>query len=290
MAPLTPLITPESLFERFPLTPQLIEGISKSRKISESIMRREDKRVVIFVGPCSIHNPQIAIEYAFKLKEISQKIADQIYLIMRVFLEKPRTQFGWKGFLYDPFLDGSYEVEKGVIASRKLLLKLAKMGIPIATEFLDPILLAYTQDIITWGVIGARTVTSPVHRQVASRLSMPIGFKNETNGYLDNAIRGALAARHPQLSLGIDNKGKLCSLKSFGNSSTHLILRGSIKHFNYDPISVSKAIQKQRLYRLNARLLVDCAHGNSQKIPNNNNAPFSLFLNRFKKGTPTSWE
>ena len=284
MSILTPLITPEKLHEAFPLSQKQKKKVAENRQTAEHIIRGEDERLVVFSGPCSIHDPDIAIEYAHQLKELSNKISDQIFLIMRVFLEKPRTQFGWKGFLYDPLLDGSYEIEQGLTASRKLLLKLVDIGIPIATEFLDPILPAYTQDIITWGVIGARTSTSQIHRQVASQLPMPVGFKNETDGNLDNAICGALAARHPQLSIGINEEGRICSMKTFGNPFTHMILRGSTEHPNYDYVSVSEAIQKQRLYGLGSRLIIDCAHGNSQKDPKKQQHVFFSVLEQIHEG------
>ncbi|MCB1080181.1 MAG: 3-deoxy-7-phosphoheptulonate synthase [Chlamydiia bacterium] len=284
MAVLTPLITPKALHEKFPLSLEQKKWVSENRKIAEHIIRGEDERIVVFAGPCSIHDPAIALEYAHELKSLSEKISDQIFLIMRVFLEKPRTQFGWKGFLYDPFLDGSYEIEQGLIASRELLIKLVDIDIPIATEFLDPILPAYTQDVITWGIIGARTSTSQIHRQVASQLPMPIGFKNETDGNLDNAICGALAARHPQLSLGINPEGELCSLKTYGNPFTHMILRGATEHPNFDHVSVSEAIQKQRLHGLGSRLIIDCAHGNSQKNPKKQQHAFFSVLEQIQEG------
>jgi len=260
-----PLIPPHELHKRFPLLPHNKHFVLEARKAAENIMRGEDERLIVFAGPCSIHDKGIAIEYASRLKELQRKVEDQIFLIMRVFIEKPRTQFGWKGFVYDPLLDGSYEIEQGLTLSQELLLELVKMEVPVATEFLDPLLPAYHEDLITWGIIGARTSASQIHRQMASHLDMPIGFKNETDGMVDNAICGALAARHPQASIGIDKNGQICSLKSQGNPYTHLILRGANDGPNYDPISVSEAIQKQRLSGLNSRLVIDCSHGNSQK-------------------------
>ena len=280
----TPLITPDVLHKEFPLSSEQKRSVSQHRTAAQHILRGEDERLVVFVGPCSIHDPAIALEYAARLRELSEKVSDQIFIIMRVFLEKPRTQFGWKGFLYDPLLDGSYEIKEGLTASRKLLLDIVDIGLPIATEFLDPILPAYTQDLIAWGIIGARTSTSQTHRQVASQLPMPIGFKNETDGTLDNAICGALAARHPQLSLAIDGEGRICSLNTPGNPFTHMILRGGTEHPNYDYLSLSKAIQKQRLYGLDSRLLIDCAHGNSQKDPIRQQTVFLSALEQIQEG------
>ncbi|MBF5060126.1 Phospho-2-dehydro-3-deoxyheptonate aldolase, Tyr-sensitive [Candidatus Neptunochlamydia vexilliferae] len=280
----TPLSTPEEVLAKLPLSDEERKTVSTFRLTAEHIMRGEDDRLIIFAGPCSIHCPEIALEYAHRFKALSDKVSERIFMVMRVFLEKPRTQFGWKGFLYDPLLDGSYDIEKGLYASRKLLLELAALKVPVATEFLDPLLSPYTQDLITWGVIGARTSTSQIHRQMASHLSMPIGFKNETDGSLDNAICGALAARHPQASLGINGEGKVCSMKTSGNPYTHLILRGGEVASNYDEIAVSGAIQKQRLYGLSSRLLIDCAHGNSQKDPQKQQLAFCSTLEQIAEG------
>ena len=284
MSILTPLITPQVLQDKFPLSLRQKDKVSSFRHTVNHIFNGEDERLVVFTGPCSIHCPDIALEYASRLKELSEKVSDRIVLVMCVFLEKPRTQFGWKGFLYDPLLDGSDDIETGLIASRELLLNIVDHDIPIATEFLDPILPAYTQDLVTWGIIGARTSSSQIHRQMASQLPMPIGFKNETNGTLDHAICGALAARHPQLSLTINDEGKICAVKTSGNPLTHIILRGSTDLPNYDSISVSKAIQKQRLYGLNSRLLIDCSHGNSQKNPNKQQEVFLSALEQIQEG------
>ncbi|MCP5504292.1 MAG: 3-deoxy-7-phosphoheptulonate synthase [Chlamydiales bacterium] len=284
MSFLTPLPTPDTLIETFPLSKEEKKNVSLMRLTGEHIMRGEDDRIVIFAGPCSIHDPKIALEYATFLKELSKKVDERIFIVMRVFLEKPRTQFGWKGFLYDPLLDGSYEIEKGLYDSRELLIKLVQMGIPIATEFLDPVLPAYTQDLVSWGIIGARTSPSQIHRQMASHLPMPIGFKNETDGTIDNAICGALAARHPQASIGIDGEGRISSMKTSGNPYTHVVLRGSLTSSNYDHLSIYEAIQKQRLYGLNSRLLVDCAHGNSQKDPQKQQLAFCAVLEQIAEG------
>lgn len=281
---LTPLITPRALHEQFPLSSEHKGSVSQHRKIAKHIFCGKDERLLILVGPCSIHDSKIALEYAQRLKDLSDKVSDRIFLIMRVFLEKPRTQFGWKGYIYDPFLDGSDAIEEGLIASWKLLRNLLSVGVPIATEFLDPILSSYTQDTITWGMIGARTTSSQIHRQVVSQLPMPIGFKNDTHGNLDHAIYGALAARHPQLSLSIDEKGRVCFLKTTGNPLTHITLRGALQHTNYDHRSVSQATQKQCLYGLDARLLIDCAHGNSKKDCKEQQHVFVSVLEQIQEG------
>lgn len=280
----TPLPTPEKFLRDLPLSQDESKKVASFRLTAEHIIRGEDDRLLIAMGPCSIHDPEIALEYASFFKELSDRVSERIFLIMRVFLEKPRTQFGWKGFLYDPLLDGSYEIEKGLTASRELLIKLTQMGVPIVTEFLDPNCAVYTQDAITWGIIGARTSTSQIHRQMASKLPMPMGFKNETDGNLDNAICGALAARHPQSCVGINSEGKIASFNTSGNPYTHMVLRGSQETPNFDPLAVSEAIHKQRLYGLNSRLLIDCAHGNSQKDPKKQHLAFCSILEQIEEG------
>lgn len=281
---LTPLPTPNDLIKAFPLASKEKNRVSLTRTTCEHLLRGEDDRLVIFVGPCSIHDPKIALDYASNLKDLSKKVEERVFLVMRVFLEKPRTQFGWKGYLYDPLLDGSDEIAEGLHRSRELLLKLVQIDVPIATEFLDPILPAYTQDLVSWGIVGARTSSSQVHRQMASHLPMPIGFKNETDGTIDNAICAALSARHAQASIGIDEKGQICSMKTSGNPYTHVVLRGSQTSANYDHLSIHEAIRKQRLYGLNFRLLIDCAHGNSQKDPQKQQEVFINVLEQIQEG------
>jgi len=281
---LSPLPTPLQLDSDYPLSPHYKQMVRQKRKVGENIMRGDDERFVIFAGPCSIHDKDVALQYAAQLKELSKKVEDRIFLIMRVFLEKPRTQFGWKGYVYDPDLDGSHEIEKGLLSSRELLLELTKMEVPISTEFLDPLLLHYHQDFFTWGIIGARTAASQIHRQMASHLNFPVGFKNETDGTLDNAICGALAARHPQASIGINENGRVSTIKSQGNPYTHLILRGSSEHPNYDELSVSEAIHRQRVYGLSTPLVIDCAHGNSQKKPQKQIDVFHSILDQIMEG------
>ena len=281
---LSPLLSPSEIEKEYPLSPHYKQIVRQNRMMGENIMRSDDERFIIFAGPCSIHEKEVALQYASHLKELAKKVEDRIFLIMRVFLEKPRTQFGWKGYVYDPELDGSYEIEKGLISARTLLLELMKYEIPIATEFLDPLLLHYHQDFFTWGIVGARTAASQIHRQMASHLNLPVGFKNETDGTLDNAICGALAARHPQTSIGINEEGKICKIKSQGNPYTHLILRGSSEHPNYDELSVSEAIHRQRVYGLSTPLIIDCAHGNSQKNPQKQIEVFQSVLDQIMEG------
>lgn len=260
-----PLITPEKLKKVLPIPFEEQEFILDSRKIAKNIIKKDNKRFIIMLGPCSIHEKNLAMEYAALLKEVQPKVSDIFFLIMRVFLEKPRTKFGWKGFVYDPNLDGSDDIELGLKTSRELLLDIAKLKLPVVTEFLDPFTLTYYEDLVTWGVIGARTSASQIHRQMAAQLNFPIGFKNETDGMVDNAIYGALAAKNSQTVIGISDKGKVSSFQAKGNPYTHLILRGSDKTPNYFPSSVSKIYKRQKMLGLDSPLIIDCSHGNSQK-------------------------
>ncbi len=238
--------------------------IAEARKSAERILRREDGRLALLVGPCSIHDPETALEYATRLKRLSADL-DNFYLVMRVFLEKPRTRLGWKGLIYDPHLNGSDDIPTGLRISRKLLLEMAHIGIPAATELLEPLVVPYLEDLITWGLIGARTSASQPHRQLASGLSFPVGFKNDIHGELDVAISGILASRIPHSHIGIDNQGHVSSMRTQGNPLTHLVLRGSDTKTNFDPHSVAIGLSALRGNHLEPRVVIDCSHGNSGK-------------------------
>ena len=273
-----------TLKKKLSLSKKEAKTLSLFRLTVRRLLSRKEGRLAILAGPCSIHDPQLALEYAHRLKTLSLKVNKSLFLVMRAFLEKPRTHLGWKGFVYDPFLDGSSDVAEGLYASRKLLLQLARMQMPVATEFLDPILSLYTQDLITWGIVGARTSASPIHRQMASHLPMPVGFKNDLSGAVEPSIYGALAARHPQTFIRIDEKGSGCSIQTRGNRHTHLILRGSQTGPNYDPLSIQETLQKQNAHGLNAPLLIDCAHGNSQKDPQKQPVVFQSIAQQIAEG------
>ncbi|HSW87442.1 MAG TPA: 3-deoxy-7-phosphoheptulonate synthase [Rhabdochlamydiaceae bacterium] len=257
--------SPKELKEILPLSANQSKFISSKRSIARDVLLGRDKRMVIVAGPCSIHDLSAAKEYAQRFKELSQKVKNSCLLIMRVYFEKARTCMGWKGFLYDPHLNGSNDIQAGLYLARKLLLELADMHIPAATEFVDPLLTPYIEDLICWGFIGARTCASQPHRQLASHLSLPIGFKNSTDGNLDDAINGVLSARAPHSFLHVDEDGRLSAIESQGNALTHIVLRGSNELPNYDPKSVNAAVEKLALAHLTPRLLIDCSHGNCQK-------------------------
>jgi len=257
------LPTPLQIKQEYPLKSSGL--IASWRKTAKLILQRSDPRLVAIVGPCSVHDPESAIEYALRLKKLSEQIGNHFFPIMRIFIEKPRTRLGWKGMLYDPHLDGTNDIAAGLRKSRELILKITEIGIPCATEILEPIIAPYFDDLIVWGLIGARTSASQPHRQVASGFTFPIGFKNDCRGELDVAISGILSSRIPHSHIGIDSNGKIAALHTHGNPLSHLVLRGSENGPNFDPASVEKAISALKEHRLEPHLLIDCSHGNCGK-------------------------
>jgi 3-deoxy-7-phosphoheptulonate synthase len=255
--------SPQELIDEYPIDSDDILFIEKSRKeINDILINKQDKLLVI-IGPCSIHNLELAIDYANYIKKF-QANYPHLFIIMRVYFEKPRSRHGWKGFIYDPDLDESYNINKGIKLARELLVKLTKLKIPIGCEFLDSISPQYLADLVSWGAIGARTSESQVHRQLASGLSMPIGFKNLTDGDYKKAIDGMLSARYPHHFLGIDYNGKACHVSTKGNSMSHLILRGGTEpnYYQKDIEDISNELKKENI---NTGIIIDCSHGNSQK-------------------------
>ena len=239
-------------------------GIADFLREAGDIVCRNTSKLALLVGPCSIHDPEMAIEYASRLQKLSGKVK-HLFLIMRIFLEKPRTRAGWKGFIYDPHLNGTNDIAEGLFRSRKLLLTLADLRVPCATELLEPLIAPYLEDLLTWGMIGARTSASQPHRQLASGLAFPVGFKNDIHGDLDVAICGILSSRLAHSHISIDDQGKICAKQTRGNPLSHLVLRGSDNDSNYDPASVAAALEALRANHLEQRLLIDCSHGNSRK-------------------------
>ncbi len=258
------LITPEALRQKYPLSEQSLEFISNARNDIANIIHKKDPRLLVVCGPCSIHDPAAAIEYAKKLKVLSEKLNDKLYLVMRVYFEKPRTTVGWKGLINDPHLDGSFDVEHGLHKARQLLLTLTEMGLPLATEALDPISPQYIGDLFSWAAIGARTTESQTHREMASGLSMPIGFKNGTDGSLATAINAMKAAANSHRFMGINHSGQVALLTTQGNPDGHVILRGG-KTTNYDANSVKQCEIEMEKSGLEASLMIDCSHANSEK-------------------------
>lgn len=280
------IYTPTFLARELALTRAQANFLQRSRQTCREILSGKDPRIAIVLGPCSIHNIDSALEYASKLKELSKFCSDSFYLVMRVYVEKPRTTLGWKGLLYDPYLDGSEDLAHGIALSRKLFITLAQMEIPTATEFVNPLASHYLSDLVSWGFIGARTSSSQTHRELVSSLSMPVGFKNTTDGNLQLAINGAIAARAPQTFLGMNEEGRISQIKSNGNLHTHLVLRGSDHGINYDRHSILEAAKLQDGAGFNNRIMVDCAHGNSKKNPELQILVFKKMMQELQMGNP----
>ncbi len=262
---LKPLIPPAILMEELPLTEHASNTIVNARNIASGIVKGEDDRLIVVVGPCSIHDPKAALEYADRLQSTENHLRDDLLLIMRVYFEKPRTTVGWKGLINDPKLDGSFDINNGLRAARRLLLDLAQRGLPAGSEFLDVITPQFIADLIAWGAIGARTTESQIHRELASGLSMPVGFKNGTDGNVQIAIDAIGAARNAHHFLSVTKQGISAIVKTTGNDTCHLILRGANEGPNFDEASITDAQQKLAAAGVNDRIMIDCSHGNSRK-------------------------
>ena len=256
---------PRAIKGSLPVTEAANRTVVEGRAAVQRILSQQDSRLLVAVGPCSIHDPKGALEYAARLSVLSRALSDRMFVVMRVYFEKPRTTIGWKGLVNDPHMNGSCEIEDGLRIARKLLLEINELGLPAGTEFLDPIVPQYIDDLITWAAIGARTTESQTHREMASGLSMPVGFKNATDGSLQIAIDAMSAARTPHSFLGIDQDGYTSLVRTKGNADGHLVLRGGRTRTNYDPESIGDAAGQLVKHRLPAVLMVDCSHANSLK-------------------------
>src|SRR5580698_4666545 len=261
------LATPEEVKRRLPLTAKAADTVLKSREAVRAILERRDPRLFVVVGPCSIHDVAAAREYAARLKALSARVDSTLMLIMRVYFEKPRTTVGWKGLINDPDMDDSFHIEKGIAMARNLLLHIAELGLPAGTEALDPIMPQYLSELITWTAIGARTTESQTHREMASGLSTPVGFKNGTDGGLSASINALQSVRHPHHFLGITQQGQSAVFRTRGNAHAHLVLRGGGGRANYDAVSIALAERELKAAGLPATVVVDCSHGNSNKDP-----------------------
>ena len=259
------LSTPNALKAQTPTTEAANATVARSRERVIRILRQEDPRLLVVIGPCSIHDEKSALEYATRLNALRKEFASQMEIVMRVYFEKPRTTIGWKGLINDPHLDGSQDIETGLKIARQLLLQITGMGLPAATEFLDPIVPQYIADLITWAAIGARTTESQTHREMASGLSMPVGLKNSTDGSLQVAIDAMGATRHAHSFLGIDQDGATAIVRTMGNPHAHVVLRGGRAMTNYDAASIKAAEEKLISEKLPPVLMVDCSHANSEK-------------------------
>ena len=261
------LLTPQEIKTRLPLSETAAQTVRQGRHVLQRILDRQDPRLFVVVGPCSIHDIDAAHEYAQRLKQLADDIGDVIYPVMRVYFEKPRTTTGWKGLINDPYLDDSFKIEEGLQKARKLLLDLNEMGLPCATEALDPFSPQYLSDLISWYAIGARTTESQTHREMASGLSAPVGFKNGTDGGLDVAINAMLSVSQPHSFLGIDRNGRCAITRTQGNRYGHVVLRGGNGKPNYDSVTIALCEQQLAAKKLPATIVVDCSHANSNKDP-----------------------
>lgn len=259
------LLTPQALKAQLPASENANRTVVKSREKVTRILQQNDPRLLVVVGPCSIHDVEGAREYAGRLFKLREELAGQFEIVMRVYFEKPRTTIGWKGLINDPHLDGSYDIDTGLKKARRLLLDLTEMGLPAATEFLDPIIPQYTADLITWAAVGARTTESQTHREMASGLSMPVGFKNGTDGSLQIALDAMQSARAPHSFLGIDQEGFTSIVRTTGNPVGHIVLRGGRTQANYDQQSICESEKRLVEAGLPPVLMVDCSHANSGK-------------------------
>lgn len=279
------LMPPEDMRKAIPLTDELISQIIKHRREIEAILNGQDPRQLVIIGPCSIHDAEAGREYARNLKALSDEVSDNFLLVMRVYFEKPRTTVGWKGMISDPHIDGSNDMSEGLERARKFLLDVVGIGLPTATEFLDPIVPQYIADIVCWAAIGARTTESQTHREMASGLSMPVGFKNATDGTLSAALNASVSSRAPHSFLGIDGKGCTCVVNTAGNEYVHIILRGGGGKTNFSPENVAEAkthLESQGC--LTRPIMIDCSHGNSSKDFSKQPAVFENVISQIVAG------
>lgn len=260
-----PLITPEALQAEMPLSEHAADVVTSSRQTIRDILDRKDPRQIVVIGPCSIHDPIAAIDYAKRLKMLADKVSDTLYIVMRVYFEKPRTTVGWKGLINDPYLDDSFKIQDGLHVGRKLMLDISEIGLPIATEALDPISPQYLQDLVTWSAIGARTTESQTHREMASGLSSAIGFKNGTDGSLSVAINALQSVSSSHRFLGINREGRVSIVHTGGNPYSHVVLRGGGGKPNYDAVSVAVCEKELEASGVSQNIMVDCSHANSNK-------------------------
>lgn len=262
-----PLTSPAELRQRLPLSHELARQIRAQREAVRAVLDGEDSRLLVVVGPCSLHDPDSALDYARRLAALAPEVSDQLLLVMRAYVEKPRTTVGWKGLVYDPHLDGSGDMAEGLALSRRLMLDMAELGLPIATELLQPLVAGYLDDLLSWAAIGARTSESQIHRELVSGLDLPVGFKNGTDGSLGIATDAMRSAAHPHQHFGIDAQGRPALVQTVGNADTHLVLRGGHQGPNHDAASVQAARAGLEKLGIAPRILVDCSHANSGKDP-----------------------
>lgn len=261
----SPLISPRELKAELPISDTIKRHVYESREEIKKILSGKDKRFLLITGPCSIHDEKAAMEYAEKLSNLRSKVIDRVYIVMRVYFEKPRTTIGWKGLINDPYMDGTYDMPEGLRRARRILLQINQLGLPAASEFLDPISPQYISNLVSWAAIGARTTESQTHREMASGLSMPVGYKNGTDGNIDVAINAMRSSENPHSFIGIDQDGNTSVFRTKGNPWGNLILRGGKNVPNYDVISIESSVDRLFNEKLNPLVIVDCSHDNSRK-------------------------
>ncbi|MEK9727625.1 MAG: 3-deoxy-7-phosphoheptulonate synthase [Candidatus Margulisiibacteriota bacterium] len=281
---ITPITSPETLKNSLQISNSTSDFVISSRERISNIIHGKDHRLLVIVGPCSIHDTDAAIEYANKLAPFVKLYKDKMEIVMRVYFEKPRTNIGWKGLISDPGLDGSNNIENGLVKARKLMLDILNMEIPTGSELLDPILPQFYADLICWASIGARTSESQTHREMASGLSMPIGFKNATDGNIDVALHGIQAAQHSHSFIGVTQSGNIARVSSKGNPDAHLILRGGSNGPNYSSVQMEEHIDKIKESSISTKILVDCSHGNSRKKAENQHKVLNSIANQIING------
>jgi 3-deoxy-7-phosphoheptulonate synthase len=263
----TALRSPDDVTLELPLSDRAADVVFRARQEIQALLEGRDPRKLVIVGPCSIHDPKAALDYAVRLLELRERVSDALLIVMRVYFEKPRTTVGWKGLINDPHLDGSYDIPAGIRTARGLLREIAELGLPAATEMLDPIIPQYIADLVSWTAIGARTTESQTHREMASGLSMPVGFKNGTDGSLGVAINAMIAASRAHSFLGVDGAGRVGVVRTAGNPHCHIVLRGGAAGPNYNALEVGKAVAALEKARVNSRVMIDASHDNSGKDP-----------------------
>ena len=280
----TALLSPRRLKSEFLSEDSIVNSVIGFRGEISRIINHQDERLLIIVGPCSIHDVRAAIDYSERLKELADRYRDTLLIVMRVYFEKPRTSLGWRGLIVDPRLDGTYNIQEGLRTARKFLVKLGEIGLPAGTEVLDPIIPQYIADLVSWATIGARTTESQTHREIASGLSMPVGFKNGTNGNLSIAVNAIRSARHSHSFIGIDQEGQTCIFKTRGNRNVHIILRGGSSGPNYYDENIEETENLLADIGVKPSILIDCSHANSSKKHVRQARVFHAALNLLSRG------
>ncbi|MFZ0889191.1 MAG: 3-deoxy-7-phosphoheptulonate synthase [Candidatus Binataceae bacterium] len=279
-----PLVAPGAMKEQLPVSEAIADNVIAARAAIREIIAGRNQRLLCIVGPCSIHDPDAALDYARRLAKLRDQVADRMQVVMRVYFEKPRTTIGWKGLISDPHMDESCDMEQGLRIARKLLLEINGLGLPAGTEFLDPITPQYIADLIAWSVIGARTTESPTHREMASGLSMPVGFKNSTDGNLEVAVNAIESARRPHSFLGITQDGLTAIVRTSGNPDTHVVLRGG-RAPNYDERSIQQCVELLLNKKLEPRVIVDCSHAQTNKDYTKQPAVLATLVGQVQRGS-----